>query len=293
MSEVSDQMIAYDGQEGRVAAYLAGPDTQEPRPAIVVIHDIYGLSDHTKDVARRFAGQGYVALAPHLFSRPSLAEVLTYTRAREAMRFAAAIPREKFSDRAFIQEQAASLPEADRKRVLETLPVLFGGLPRDSLVEDLVAAVEYLDSQPGLSCAAGGLRGLLWREPQSHRAGEKHPLPGSRAVWRGGHEDQLPSRRDGPSHGHLPERARDQDLSPCRPRLFRRYLARKVPAARGNGCLGQGAKILQPDPGPDRPERGMKPASHHQATNARQKSLVPWCLGGESFGHCKTFAGKV
>jgi carboxymethylenebutenolidase len=147
MSEVSDQMIAYDGQEGRVAAYLAGPDTQEPRPAIVVIHDIYGLSDHTKDVARRFAGQGYVALAPHLFSRPSLAEVLTYTRAREAMRFAAAIPREKFSDRAFIQEQAASLPEADRKRVLETLPVLFGGLPRDSLVEDLVAAVEYLDSQ--------------------------------------------------------------------------------------------------------------------------------------------------
>jgi carboxymethylenebutenolidase len=147
MSEVIDQMIAYDGQEGRVDAYLAKPETREPRPGIVVIHDIFGLAKHTKDVARRFVRQGYVALAPHLYSRPSLARVLTWDRAHEAMRFRSSIPPEKLSDPAFVQEQASKLPEGERERVAETLPMLFGGIPRDSLVQDLVSAVEYLNAQ--------------------------------------------------------------------------------------------------------------------------------------------------
>ena len=84
--DVIDQMLEYGGQAGMVPAYLARPDTGERRPGIVLIHDIFGLSDHTKDVARRFVGEGYVALAPHLFARPALAEAFAPGRVREATR---------------------------------------------------------------------------------------------------------------------------------------------------------------------------------------------------------------
>jgi len=49
-------------------ACLARPADGEPRPAIVIIHELYGLNDNIRDIARRFADAGYVALAVDLFS---------------------------------------------------------------------------------------------------------------------------------------------------------------------------------------------------------------------------------
>jgi len=46
-------------------AYLARPDGQ-PKGAIIVIHEVWGLVDHIKSIADRFAGEGYLALAPNL-----------------------------------------------------------------------------------------------------------------------------------------------------------------------------------------------------------------------------------
>ena len=50
-------------------AYLALPAGGDPRPCIVLMHERYGLVDHTKDLARRFAGDGYVCIAPDVFFR--------------------------------------------------------------------------------------------------------------------------------------------------------------------------------------------------------------------------------
>lgn len=50
-------------------AYLSIPDGAGRFPAVVVIHENRGLNEHTRDVARRFAGEGFVALAPDLLSR--------------------------------------------------------------------------------------------------------------------------------------------------------------------------------------------------------------------------------
>jgi carboxymethylenebutenolidase len=47
--------------------YIAHPPGDEPRPTIIVIHEIYGLVPHTEDVVRRFAAEGFVAAAPNLF----------------------------------------------------------------------------------------------------------------------------------------------------------------------------------------------------------------------------------
>ncbi len=48
--------------------YLALPDGEGPHPGVVVIHEAYGLNDHIKDIAGRFAGAGYAALAVDLFT---------------------------------------------------------------------------------------------------------------------------------------------------------------------------------------------------------------------------------
>jgi carboxymethylenebutenolidase len=47
--------------------YLASPDRAGPHPGVVVIHEAYGLNDNIKDITRRFAKAGYVALAVDLF----------------------------------------------------------------------------------------------------------------------------------------------------------------------------------------------------------------------------------
>jgi carboxymethylenebutenolidase len=47
--------------------FLAVPDTKGRLPGVVVIHEAFGLNDGIKEVARRFAGEGYVALAVDLF----------------------------------------------------------------------------------------------------------------------------------------------------------------------------------------------------------------------------------
>jgi carboxymethylenebutenolidase len=49
-------------------AYLALPDGKGPHPGVVVIHEAFGLNDHMRDVARRFASEGYAGLAVDLFS---------------------------------------------------------------------------------------------------------------------------------------------------------------------------------------------------------------------------------
>ncbi|HJU20395.1 MAG TPA: dienelactone hydrolase family protein [Stellaceae bacterium] len=49
--------------------YLARPRQTGRNPGIVVIHEAFGLVEHIRDIARRFANLGYNALAPDLYTR--------------------------------------------------------------------------------------------------------------------------------------------------------------------------------------------------------------------------------
>lgn len=49
--------------------YLAQPAGLGPFPAVVLLHERYGLFQHTLDLAEKFAVEGYVCLAPDLYSR--------------------------------------------------------------------------------------------------------------------------------------------------------------------------------------------------------------------------------
>jgi len=57
--------------EHELSAYRADPEG-DPRGAVVVVQEIWGLTDHITDVADRFAAEGYVAVAPDLLAHVGL-----------------------------------------------------------------------------------------------------------------------------------------------------------------------------------------------------------------------------
>ncbi|MDN2712927.1 dienelactone hydrolase family protein [Janthinobacterium sp. SUN118] len=59
--------VMVDGQA--VPVYAAQPEGQTGLPVVLVISEIFGVHEHIADMARRFAKQGYLALAPDLFVR--------------------------------------------------------------------------------------------------------------------------------------------------------------------------------------------------------------------------------
>jgi carboxymethylenebutenolidase len=63
------EAVTYPGPAGQLKGYLARPRSGGPSAAVVVIHENRGLVDHIRDVARRYAKEGMVALAVDMASR--------------------------------------------------------------------------------------------------------------------------------------------------------------------------------------------------------------------------------
>jgi len=56
-------------RDGEIPAYYARPKGTDPFPTVLVVQEIFGVHEHIKDVCRRFAKQGYLAVAPALYAR--------------------------------------------------------------------------------------------------------------------------------------------------------------------------------------------------------------------------------
>jgi carboxymethylenebutenolidase len=55
--------------DGEIPAYRAMPDQKGPFATILVVQEIFGVHEHIKDMCRRFAKLGYLAIAPSLYAR--------------------------------------------------------------------------------------------------------------------------------------------------------------------------------------------------------------------------------
>jgi carboxymethylenebutenolidase len=54
---------------GTIPAYRALPATGGPFPVVLVVQEIFGVHEHIKDICRRFAKLGHLAIAPELYAR--------------------------------------------------------------------------------------------------------------------------------------------------------------------------------------------------------------------------------
>jgi len=55
--------------DGQIPAYVARPAKPGKYPVILVVQEIFGVHEHIKDMCRRFAKQGYYAIAAEMFAR--------------------------------------------------------------------------------------------------------------------------------------------------------------------------------------------------------------------------------
>src|SRR5918912_1506312 len=133
---VHGERLTYPASSGDLRAYLARPTAGEPWPAIIVIQEVFGLVDHIEDLARRLAGEGYLALAPDLYTHDTVRPTL------DDEDIVAAFP---FRGRA--DQIAVEVPAAKQEGVRRAVDWL-SNRNLSTYVPDLRAAVDYLRSRP-------------------------------------------------------------------------------------------------------------------------------------------------
>ena len=60
------ESLSFDTANGATSAYVAMPDSPSKK-AVIVIQEWWGLNDHIKDITGRWAGEGFIAVAPDLY----------------------------------------------------------------------------------------------------------------------------------------------------------------------------------------------------------------------------------
>lgn len=87
-------MVEVPVQDGVMSAYYAAPAAAGHPPLILVIQEIFGLHEHIKDVCRRFAHEGYMAVGLELYQRQG--DASQYTDMSELIRdIVAKVPDEQ------------------------------------------------------------------------------------------------------------------------------------------------------------------------------------------------------
>lgn len=71
VSEITEEEVSYFPGHDQVKGFLARPKDGQNLPAIILIHEWWGLNKNMHDLARKFAQQGYVALAVDLYEGKS------------------------------------------------------------------------------------------------------------------------------------------------------------------------------------------------------------------------------
>ncbi len=68
-NNLKTEVVQIPVADGTIPAYQAMPDRGKNFPVVLVVQEIFGVHEHIKDVCRRLAKLGYLALAPELYAR--------------------------------------------------------------------------------------------------------------------------------------------------------------------------------------------------------------------------------
>jgi len=167
-----NQTVTFKCSDGAdMIAYVAAPKTQEPHPAIIVVHEAWGLNGQIKGVADRYAQQGFTSVAPHLFCRE---KGLTEQAIEKAMMRVWQIPPEKRNDPAAMMALMASLPEDDRKVV----NYFFAGREQaeKTMADDLLCCVNYAKTLEGVDGERLGITGFCLGGGLSYQLATMYPF---------------------------------------------------------------------------------------------------------------------
>jgi len=127
---ITDTKGLIDGQvelptgDRPIPAYHAFPETGGPFPVVVVVHEIFGVHEHIRDVCRRLAKVGYFAVAPELFVR---------------------------------QGDVSQLPD-----IQQIIKDVVSKVPDAQVMSDLDAALGWCESHGRADARSAGITGFCW-----------------------------------------------------------------------------------------------------------------------------------
>ncbi len=138
--EVKEQDASFEcADRSTMSAFISGPEDGR-HPGIIVIHEAFGLNEQIRGVARRYAQEGYVTIAPNLFARNS--DIMNEKNIESTMRHMWTVPPNKRGDPDTIRTLMTKMSETERK----VANIFFLG--RDEMekqmVQDLMDCKSYL-----------------------------------------------------------------------------------------------------------------------------------------------------
>ena len=160
------RLKASDGHE--LDAYLAEP-TDNPRGGVVIVQEIFGVTDHIKQVADRYAAEGYRAIAPAMFDRIKRGITLPYTDVEQGRAY---MQQLKWPNTlADVGAAADAVRDAGSAAVVG---YCWGGTVAH-------VAVSELDLDAAVSYYGGGVARMLDKRPQCpivyHFGDQDHAIP--------------------------------------------------------------------------------------------------------------------
>jgi carboxymethylenebutenolidase len=126
--------------------YYAQPATGQPAPIVLAISEIWGVHEYVKDTTRRFAKEGFFAVAPELFKREG--GVTHMTNVQEILKIVLAVPR---------------------KQVLD----------------DCAAAIGWAKTRPNVRADRVGVTGWCWGGSTTYQVAATNPDIKAAVAWYG------------------------------------------------------------------------------------------------------------
>lgn len=142
--------LTVDGKE--MPTFVAYPEASGPRPVVLVFQEIFGVNAHIKDVAKRVAGEGYVAIAPD------------------------------YHHRAWKPGTTLDYNDEGMKRGMEVIPKL----TLDGILADIDACLAYAKTRKEANTAKLGAMGFCIGGHMAYLAAATRPLAAAASFYGGG-----------------------------------------------------------------------------------------------------------
>jgi carboxymethylenebutenolidase len=152
MANVRTEEVTLDVDGRSMPAFLALPESAGPHAAVLVFEEVFGVNVHIRDVARRLAAEGYVAIAPD------------------------------YHHRAWTPGTQLGYTEADVKRGMEVIPKLTA----DGMSADIAATIAYLRTRKEVDPERLGAIGFCIGGHAAYFCAATQPVKATASFYGGG-----------------------------------------------------------------------------------------------------------
>ena len=159
MTNTTTSDVRFPARSGQASGFLALPQSNDRKPGLLVLQEFWGLNDHIKDVTRRVAAEGFVALAPDMYDGKVTTDPTQARQWLTALDPASALQKmngavtflenhsqvdsERIGVIGFCMGGFLALNLACHNRKVRVATPFYGRIPPDAVLEDLTAPILY------------------------------------------------------------------------------------------------------------------------------------------------------